>query len=418
MRSTLLTFVAEIAPARRAELDHVLSELAATASRPPFRPFAAIPTLHFASIVPFDTPQFSSLLVLESNFDGELDDYLAALLGAAEPWLRRILACCTDPPSASAAPSDLASYLRGHVVRPAAYHVGNVGRSVTRIRQEQDLRVRLATWIDARAAAGERPATREGAWAMVDRGRRASTDFGWVDDPHARQTLAQRAGPWVRLIATAFLALLFSPGLLPVLLVWLAILRRHEARDVPMPPSDLDPEHVRRLAAQEDHIVQNHLASLTVVKPGWFRALTLRVVLWAANLVARTSTKGTLSGIPSIHYAHWALVDRGRRLLFLSNFDGSWESYLDDFIDKASPGLTAIWTNTVGFPRTRFLVGGGARDGVAFKAFARWQQVPAAVWYSAYDDLTVQQIDSNSTLREGLAAPPRGAALGDWLRRW
>jgi hypothetical protein len=143
----------------------------------------------------------------------------------------------------------------------------------------------------------------------------------------------------------------------------------------------------------------------------------LRVVLWGANLLARTSTNGSLSNIPSIHYAHWALLDGGRRLLFLSNFDGSWESYLDDFIDKASKGLTGIWTNTVGFPRTRLLIYRGATDGVAFKAFARSQQTPTAVWYSAYPDLTVQRIDSQSTLREGLATQPTGAALADWLRR-
>ena len=368
--------------------------------------------------MPFDTPGSSSLLVLESNFDGDLDEYLVALLAVAESWLTRLFACCAGGLSRTASAAELTAYLRAHVVRPAAYHIGNVGRSVTRIRQEHELKEQLAAYIDARADAGERPSTGAAAWTMLDRGRRARGDLSWVESPHARQTLVERALPWARLITAGLLALLFAAGLVPVLLTWLVILRWHEARDAPMPPTDLDVEHVRRLAAQEDHIVQNHLASLTVVKPGWFRALTLRVVLWAANLVARTSTKGTLSGIPSIHYAHWALVDRGRRLLFLSNFDGSWESYLDDFIDKASPGLTAIWTNTVGFPRTRFLVGGGARDGVSFKAFARWQQTPAAIWYSAYRDLTVQQIDSNSTLREGLAVAPRGAALADWLRRW
>ena len=57
------------------------------------------------------------------------------------------------------------------------------------------------------------------------------------------------------------------------------------------------------------------------------------------------------------------MIDNGRRLLFLSNFDGSWENYLDDFIDKASIGLTGVWSNTLKFPRTYFLVLGGASDG-------------------------------------------------------
>jgi len=146
------------------------------------------------------------------------------------------------------------------------------------------------------------------------------------------------------------------------------------------------------------------------------------VVLWAANLLARISTHGTLSGIPTIHFAHWSLLDGGRRLLFLSNYDGSWGSYLDDFVDKASRGLTAIWTNTVDFPRTRFLVLDGARNGTAFKAFARMRQTPTAVWYCAppYRDhvLSVRRIDANSTLREGLAEAPPTDALNAWLNCW
>jgi hypothetical protein len=164
--------------------------------------------------------------------------------------------------------------------------------------------------------------------------------------------------------------------------------------------------------------VQNHLASLTTIKPGLFRLLTLRAVLWAANLAARTSIHGTLSGIPSIHFAHWSIVNHGRHLLFLSNYDGSWESYLDDFIDQASVGLIGIWTNTVGFPRTLFLIYEGARDGVAFKTFARSHQTPTAVWYSAYPALTVQRIDTNTQLRDGLRIPPVGPAVETWIRQW
>ena len=330
MRSTLLTFTAEISPARRAALDHALAELAKLAKEPPHRPFSEIPTLHFASVVPFDTSGFSSLLVVECNFDGELEPFLEAFLAAAEPWLRRLYGCCEGFPVAPPDRAALAAYLRSHVVRPAAYHVGNVGRSVVRIRRENELRVRLSRWIDERIAAGDRPQDREVAYALVDQGRRAAPDLAWVDEPHARQTWSERVGPWAKLIVVASLAAMTAIVLAPLtvllLVAFLVILARHEARDVPMHPSELDSAHVRRLAAQEDHIVQNHLASMTVVKPGWFRRLTLQVVLWAANLIARTSTKGTLSGIPSIHYAHWAVVDRGRRLLFLSNFDCSWEN--------------------------------------------------------------------------------------------
>ncbi len=187
------------------------------------------------------------------------------------------------------------------------------------------------------------------------------------------------------------------------------------------PPADLDvKDHVRELVEREDfvRIVQNHMASITTVKPGVFRRVTLRVVLWLVNLFARTADKGKLSGIPSIHFAHWSLIDKGRRLFFVSNFDGSWENYLDDFIDKASPGLTAVWSNTVGFPRTNWLVKDGARDGSRFKANARDKQTYTNDWYSAYKQLTVQTIDNNSSIREDLFTSLDEKTARDWLRRF
>ena len=39
-------------------------------------------------------------------------------------------------------------------------------------------------------------------------------------------------------------------------------------------------------------------------------------------------------------------------MFFSSNYDGSLESYMNDFIDKAAWGLNAIFSNGDGFPRT------------------------------------------------------------------
>ncbi len=146
--------------------------------------------------------------------------------------------------------------------------------------------------------------------------------------------------------------------------------------------------------------------------------MTLRLVLRLTNLIARTATKGVLLGIPSIHFAHWSLIDEGRRLLFLSNYGGSWGNYLDDFIDKASFGLTAIWSNTNDFPPTRFLFLDGSRDGPRFKSFARGKQRVTNVWYSAYPDSTVQNIDNNSAIREDLFNTLDDTAARSWLRRF
>jgi hypothetical protein len=425
MTSTILDFIDTVVAGQLEPLQQRLDDLGRRVATPPHSPLAAVSGLHFASLVVFETSGFAPILVFESNFDGLPADYLDHLLAVAAADVHAVFSCCRDYKVTS--PTDtsgIAEYLRAHAVRPAAYHIGNVGRSRLRVEQEAALFKTLGARVDARLDAGPVPASASAAFALVRREMEAAGGFRWVDEAHARQTMWERAWPWIRLIGIPAIALaiiaMFWRVSLPVLLiaagVVVALLRYKETHDRPLQQSEADPMRVQRLTELEDFVVQNHLASLTVVKPGVFRRVLLRSVLWAANLIARTSTHGSLSGIPSIHYAHWALIDRGRRLLFLSNYDGSWESYLGDFIDKASRGLTGVWSNTVGFPVTEFLLFKGAADGDAFKRFARSEQASTAVWYSAYPDLTVQQIDRQSTFREGLADKPVGDALKRWLK--
>ena len=39
-------------------------------------------------------------------------------------------------------------------------------------------------------------------------------------------------------------------------------------------------------------------------------------------------------------------------MIFCSNYDGSVESYMDDFINKTGFGLNASFSNGIGYPRT------------------------------------------------------------------
>ena len=112
------------------------------------------------------------------------------------------------------------------------------------------------------------------------------------------------------------------------------------------------------------------------------------------------------------------LINDNTQLLFLSNFDGSWEHYLGEFIDQAAGGLTAVWSNAVGFPKTRWLVGEGARDEQRFKAYARNSQVYSQLWYSAYPHLTNINIENNKAIREQLWGDLNLEAVKAWLRRF
>ena len=210
---------------------------------------------------------------------------------------------------------------------------------------------------------------------------------------------------------------LFAAFASAVPLSWVVLLRINEIRDVQADDAG-DREHTRQLGRREDHLGQNQMTRVDHLKPGWFRLSTSKLALFVANLlVPRIFTNGHLAGISTIHFARWVLIDEGRRMLFFSNYDGSWENYVGDFIDKASWGLTAIWSNTVGFPKTRFLFFAGAKDEQRFKATTRDAGVPTELWYSAYKHLSAENINNNAKIRADLWRELDVSATRQWLRR-
>src|SRR5205085_2508801 len=150
-------------------------------------------------------------------------------------------------------------------------------------------------------------------------------------------------------------------GLVSVVVAGIGIaawLRRLERRDSPQDAPAVNETLIREMAALEDWIPQNHMGSIVLVKPGVLRMLVVRAGHRGLGLVLRVvATDGYLGSMRTVHFAHWAFINNNSRLMFFSNFDHSWESYLDDFIEKAHAGLTLAWGSSVGFPPTNFLVG-------------------------------------------------------------
>jgi hypothetical protein len=175
---------------------------------------------------------------------------------------------------------------------------------------------------------------------------------------------------------------------------------------------DWDLEHLEQVTKREDRQLQNHLATVALLKPGLLRLYALRVVLRTVSIGAKLYfNHGDLAGITSIHFGRFLISPDRTRLLFLGNYDGGFGAYLSAF--HAVPGVTAVWSNTLGFPRSFFLVGEGARDEQRFKAFARRSQIPTLGWYSAYPDVSVQAIDAGTTTREDLKRETPSHEHGD-----
>jgi hypothetical protein len=171
---------------------------------------------------------------------------------------------------------------------------------------------------------------------------------------------------------------------------------------------------------------QNHLISLTYVKPGLLRSVCLRLTLFVVGLLSRFwYNKGELGGIPTILSARWVLIDGGRRLLFLDHYSGAWNNYLNEFIDMTAVfGLNAIWTNTFikagrsqyGFPETEYYFWKGAQVERPFKAYVRHSQIETLVWYGAYPTVSTVNVNTNSEVRRSLFKPPVSCEIDSLLQ--
>ncbi len=224
---------------------------------------------------------------------------------------------------------------------------------------------------------------------------------------------------WIGLVVLAAAALVAA-------IVWVVRLLRIGVREPGDSVDDKrwDAARIARMREREDHLAQTHLISVTTIRPGALRLCTLRYVLFAIHWLARILyNRLGLFSTQSIHFARWTIIP-GRRLLFISNYDGSFGGYLGVFATLGGSGVSAIWGNTEGFPRTFLLFLDGARDEQGLKARARASQVESLLWYRRYPRLSVTAIERNAAIRSDLARFSRAAfrvpeaELDAFLRRF
>jgi hypothetical protein len=121
--------------------------------------------------------------------------------------------------------------------------------------------------------------------------------------------------------------------------------------------------------------------------------------------------------VTTIQFARWVFLDDKRRVLFCSNYDGSLESYMDDFINKVAFGLNVVFSNGIGYPSTNWLILDGAKDDQKFKDFLRRHELPTDVWYNAHPGLTALDKRRNALIREGLEKSSMSdRQIQEWLQ--
>ncbi len=373
-------------------------------------PFGRFERLHYARLVVLDDanmadlkvygvtpPRLTPRLAFLADCDGPARDLLAELCERAGDGLRRLFGHCEgfDPAG------DLLPWMLSRSVPASANYVNWVGRTVRQVREESALQRALSSNVPRVALASASDA---------QRGRRELIDYVGNEVRAGRLSLTPpEATPpaWalaklLHAIAIPLIGLVTLPLVIVSLPVLIYQLRRLETSDPEICPGP-SPQALAELRRLEDRDLTNQFTAIGPVKPGLFRRWLVAVLLVLIDYGCRhIFTRGYLARVQTIHFARWVVLDDGSRVLFVSNYDGSHEAYMDDFVNKVAWGLNLIFSNGVGWPRTDWLVKRGARREPCFKKYQRGHQVPSQVWYKAYPGLTLVDLARNHRIREGL----------------
>ncbi|MCR9200072.1 MAG: hypothetical protein NXI04_15665 [Planctomycetaceae bacterium] len=150
------------------------------------------------------------------------------------------------------------------------------------------------------------------------------------------------------------------------------------------------------------HWRQNAVTLVLPVRDNPLCRLSLRLYLRLTQvLLTYWFSDGRLNQVNSIHFARFFLIDRGRRLVFLSDYDGAIDHYLAEFVSVGRLAIIPILLHTAGCPPTRWFF----RPGDSFA-----QQLPGYIAgnsvlthaVSAYPSLSVRNVLARGRLNTAI----------------
>lgn len=163
---------------------------------------------------------------------------------------------------------------------------------------------------------------------------------------------------------------------------------------------------------------------VTPMKPWktWINTVIFRVGRLTPDTLAG------LLGLSLIHFARWVMIRRDQwpdlgqgsqahlqndYMLFCSNFNGTWDQYIDAFSDGIPNGLDLFWYASTGYPRSVPIT--------PFKDYILHNQVDTSYYYDATPGSA--QRDIKAALRvyprlKALAAASHGQSAAEFAAAW
>ncbi len=149
--------------------------------------------------------------------------------------------------------------------------------------------------------------------------------------------------------------------------------------------------------------------AMNVITPiRWYMVWINRLIFKIA--LSRPSTLKGLITLSLIHYARWVIIPRNAfprldenqpkedlnyaYMLFFSNFNGSWDQYVDSFTFAIPAGLDLFWKWNVRYPKSVPLT--------PFHDYIRHNQIDTAHYYNAYPMAASNDVKSAKKIKKEL----------------
>ena len=168
--------------------------------------------------------------------------------------------------------------------------------------------------------------------------------------------------------------------------------------------------------------------AMNVITPiRWYTAWLNKLIFWIALKVPST-LKGLIT-LSLIHYARWVIIGRNQfphldpsqpkedlnysYMLFFSNFNGSWDQYVDSFTFAIPGGLDMFWKWNIRYPKSVALT--------PFHHYIKYNQIETIHYYNAYPLAASNDVKSAKTVKNALIAfqkQPLDASDEQFMKRY
>ena len=149
--------------------------------------------------------------------------------------------------------------------------------------------------------------------------------------------------------------------------------------------------------------------AMNVITPmRWYTAWITRLIFFVAS--KRPATTIGLITLSLIHYARWVIIEANQfphvnddqpkeelkytYMMFFSNFNGSWDQYVDSFSSAIPDGLDLFWKLNIRYPKSVPML--------PFHKYITSNQIWNDHYYNAYPMAASNDIKSAKKVRDSL----------------